>query len=100
MWFSYPREENWVPVPIAKVKELQQLNRDGVIPPDLGEVVEEEATPARILDYENVVGQDSLTRLDERSRNKNRNKNRNKSKKPNGGGRSFRRPTSEAASTI
>ncbi|GGH10156.1 hypothetical protein GCM10007352_15850 [Mucilaginibacter phyllosphaerae] len=76
MWFSYPREESWVPMPIAKVKEIQQLNREGIIPADLGEVVEMETKPVKVLDYENVVGQDSLTRLDER-RNQNNNRNKN-----------------------
>jgi cell fate regulator YaaT (PSP1 superfamily) len=88
MWFSYPREESWVPLPINKVKEIQQLNKDGVIPADLGEQVEVENLPAKALDYENVVGQDSLTRLDERSRNNNKkksnNKTRNKNQKPGG----------------
>jgi cell fate regulator YaaT (PSP1 superfamily) len=85
MWFSYPREEAWVPMPIAKVKEIQQLNREGVIPADLGEVVEIETKPVKILDYENVVGQDSLTRLDER-RNQKNNKNKNKNRNRNQGG--------------
>ena len=84
MWFSYPREESWIPLPISKVKEIQQMNKDGVIPPDLGEVVELETKPVKVLDYENVVGQDSLTRLDERrNTNKKKNKNRNKSNTPN-----------------
>ena len=80
MWFAYPREEAWIPLPISKVKEIQQQNRDGVIPADLGEMVELETKPAKALDYENVVGQDSLTRLDERRNNNNKNKNKNKSR--------------------
>jgi cell fate regulator YaaT (PSP1 superfamily) len=86
MWFSYPREESWVPLPISKVKEIQQQNKEGIIPADLGELVEVETQPAKALDYENVVGQDSLTRLDERNRNKKKpnNKNRNKGSKPDG----------------
>jgi cell fate regulator YaaT (PSP1 superfamily) len=88
MWFSYPREEAWVPMPIAKVKEIQQQNREGIIPADLGEVVEIETKPVKVLDYENVVGQDSLTRLDDRrnsnnNRNKN-NKNRNRTQQQGG----------------
>jgi len=82
MWFAYPREEAWIPLPISKVKEIQQQNREGVIPADLGELVELETKPAKALDYENVVGQDSLTRLDER-RNNNNNKNKNKNKNRN-----------------
>jgi cell fate regulator YaaT (PSP1 superfamily) len=80
MWFSYPREEAWVPMPIAKVKEIQQLNREGIIPADLGEMEIEEKEVVKALDYENVVGQDSLTRLDDRSRNRNQKKNNNKNR--------------------
>jgi cell fate regulator YaaT (PSP1 superfamily) len=83
MWFSYPREENWVPITITRVKEIQKMNKEGIIPADLGEPVEIQTPVAKVLDYENVVGQDSLTRLDERSRNRNNNNNRNK--KPNRG---------------
>ncbi|MBD1385355.1 hypothetical protein IDJ75_08710 [Mucilaginibacter rigui] len=86
MWFSYPREEAWVPMPIAKVKEIQQQNREGIIPADLGEVVEIETKPVKVLDYENVVGQDSLTRLDDRRNQNNKNKNKNKSRNRNQGG--------------
>lgn len=81
MWFSYPREDAWVPMPIAKVKEIQQMNRDGIIPPDLGEIMEIETKPVKVLDYENVVGQDSLTRLDERRNQNNQNRNKNKNNK-------------------
>jgi cell fate regulator YaaT (PSP1 superfamily) len=82
MWFSYPKDDNWVPVEIDKVKEIQKLNREGVIPADLGEFANIEELE-KLPDYENVVGQDSLTRLDDRSRNQNRNKNKNK-KRPAG----------------
>jgi cell fate regulator YaaT (PSP1 superfamily) len=88
MWFSYPREEAWVPMPIAKVKEIQQQNRDGIIPADLGEIIEIETKPVKVLDYENVVGQDSLTRLDDRRNNNNRNKNnKNRNRTQQGGNR-------------
>jgi cell fate regulator YaaT (PSP1 superfamily) len=83
MWFAYPREESWIPLTINKVKEIQAMNKEGVIPPDLGELAElESKIAAKVLDYENVVGQDSLTRLDER-RNNNKKKNKNKNKNPN-----------------
>jgi len=78
MWFSYPMDDNWIPIEISKVKEIQQQNKEGILPPDLGETKEPETKPAKVLDYENVVGQDSLTRLDERNRNKKKNKNKNK----------------------
>ncbi|QKJ28246.1 hypothetical protein HQ865_00210 [Mucilaginibacter mali] len=76
MWFSLPGEEAWLPIKASRVKEIQKMNREGIIPPDLGEPVEIVTPVAKALDYENVVGQDSLTRLDERSRNRNKNKNK------------------------
>jgi cell fate regulator YaaT (PSP1 superfamily) len=80
MWFSLPGEEAWLPIKASRAKEVQKLNREGITPPDLGEPVEITAPVAKAFDYENVVGQDSLTRLDERSRNRN-----NRNKKPNRG---------------
>lgn len=73
MWFSYPGEENWIPLTTDRVKEIHQLNRQGVKPEEIGAVVVEkvEEKPA-IYDYENVVGQDSLTRLDDRKSKKRR----------------------------
>lgn len=86
MWFSYPNEESWIPLEIDRVREIQQMNKDGLKPEDLkDEAVEiEPAAISKILDYENVVGQDSITRLDERSGKKKRkrgNKNKNKQEK-------------------
>jgi len=79
MWFSYPMDDTWIPLEINRVKEIQEMNKQGIFPEDLGEFKEAETQPAKALDYENVVGQDSLTRLDERNR---KNKNKNKNKKP------------------
>ncbi|RCH54727.1 hypothetical protein DJ568_09560 [Mucilaginibacter hurinus] len=101
MWFSYPGEENWVPVKISRVKEIQRFNSEGVFPAELVEVAEEVTQPARALDYENVVGQDSLTRLDERNRNKKKNKSRNKNSRggqQNAGGDNRQQPNNKQPS--
>ncbi|WP_053058396.1 regulatory iron-sulfur-containing complex subunit RicT [Pedobacter sp. BMA] len=79
MWFSYQGDENWIPVKAARVKEIMALNKAGKKAPNLKEEAVQVAAPVVVeksFDYENVVGQDSLTRLDERSRGKN-NQNRN-----------------------
>jgi len=87
MWFSYPNDENWIPVSSVRVKEIMALNKQGKKVPNLKEQAIQVAAPVVVeksFDYENVVGQDSLTRLDERSRNKNKNNqknNRNQNKK-------------------
>lgn len=86
MWFSYSDETNWTPLHIDRVKEIHQMNQDGITPTDLSEFALEleEKHVVEVLDYKNVVGQDSLTRMDDKfkkkskSKNKNRNKNKNK----------------------
>ncbi|MDB5121382.1 MAG: hypothetical protein JWN56_2600 [Sphingobacteriales bacterium] len=85
MWFSYPMEESWIPLEIKRVKEIQILNKEGVKPDDLNDEAVELEKPviAKVLDYENVVGQDSLTRLDEKT-NKRKKPNRNNRNKPQG----------------
>ncbi|WP_196935777.1 PSP1 domain-containing protein [Sphingobacterium hungaricum] len=81
MWFSYPKAENWIPLTVEKVREFSEMNKAGKKPDELiGIVVQEEVHKAVVFDYENVVGQDSLTRLDERNRKKKR-KNKPKAKK-------------------
>jgi cell fate regulator YaaT (PSP1 superfamily) len=87
MWFSYPKDDNWVPVEIDRVKEIQKQNKEGIVPADLGEFANVEEL-IKQPDYENVVGQDSLTRLDDRNQNRNKNnnnRNRNKKKLPQDG---------------
>lgn len=91
MWFSYRFDENWVPLHVSRVKEIIAMNKRGEFPEDLTEIVINLSLPTvKVLDYENVVGQDSLTRLDEKNKrrkksgsrnNRNRN-NRNNSNKP------------------
>lgn len=80
MWYSYQGVENWIPVEIDKVTEYAQINKDGKKIQDLATIY----TPPEVIkpisyDYENVVGQDSLTRLDEKSKRKKRRKPKPKS---------------------
>ncbi|MEN5234504.1 regulatory iron-sulfur-containing complex subunit RicT [Sphingobacterium faecium] len=82
MWFSYPGAESWIAIPVDQVKELIEKNKQGIKVDELVTTIEVEIKEEKIInyDYENVVGQDSLTRLDE----KNKRKRNSKSKaKPN-----------------
>ncbi|MNK19604.1 hypothetical protein D3C87_378260 [compost metagenome] len=79
MWFSYANQEDWIPLKVDRVKEIMAMNKRGEKPSNLKDEAVELKTTAvveKVHDYENVVGQDSLTRLDEKNRNKN-NRNRN-----------------------
>lgn len=80
MWFSYPNMEDWIPLKVDRVKEIMAMNKKGLKPSNLKEEAIEIASNKpveKVLDYENVVGQDSLTRLDERPKNKNQNQRSN-----------------------
>lgn len=80
MWFSYPGAESWIALPVDQVKELIEKNKQGIKVDELITTVETEIKEEKIVnyDYENVVGQDSLTRLDEKNKRKRNNKARSK----------------------
>lgn len=84
MWFSYPGAESWIPLSIAKVKELSEMNKGGIKPETLDYTPQpKEIKKPVVFDYENVVGQDSLTRLDDK--NKRRKKKKSKPKQASSG---------------
>lgn len=86
MWFSYANQEDWIPLKVDRVKEIMAMNKRGEKPSNLKDEAIELKTSApveKVHDYENVVGQDSLTRLDEKNRRNNRN-NRNRNDKNKG----------------
>ncbi|ETZ19265.1 hypothetical protein N824_11025 [Pedobacter sp. V48] len=95
MWFSYPNTEDWIPLKVDRVKEIMAMNKRGQKPINLKEEAVE-LTPVAVVekipDYENVVGQDSLTRLDDKPRNKGNKNNRNNPNKTNENRNSGNRP--------
>jgi hypothetical protein len=85
MWFSYPNDENWIALDIARVKEVQKLNKEGIKPEYLKiEVESDKEVSVKVFDYENVVGQDSLTRLDSKNNRNKKNNNRKNKNRPKG----------------
>jgi cell fate regulator YaaT (PSP1 superfamily) len=61
--------ENWVPLSVERVKEIIELNKRGQKPDDAG-VLEIEDTTEDDMHYKDVVGQDSLTRMDRKKKKK------------------------------
>ncbi|GGE11580.1 hypothetical protein CHU00_11155 [Sphingobacterium cellulitidis] len=94
MWFSYPHAESWIPLSVEQVKEFAELNSQGKKPQELIVPEKEEVINVAIPDYENVVGQDSLTRLDERNKKKKKRKPKKSPGKPENG----QKPTPEQGS--
>lgn len=77
IWYTFADEpDKFIPVPVSRVKEILALNKNGEKPEVLVEAAANEPRKKE-PDFENVVGQDSLTRFD-------RSKGSNKKKKKKG----------------
>jgi cell fate regulator YaaT (PSP1 superfamily) len=85
VWYSYKSDPSrFIELNLDKVQEIVSLNKKEDFPESLEMYVQTYIEVAK-PDYENVVGQDSITRFDKKSSSKKSNKkrsNRNSSKKP------------------
>jgi cell fate regulator YaaT (PSP1 superfamily) len=78
IWWSYTSEPDvFHALTIERTKEIMRMNAEGQKPADLLEAKLYKELEVKKPDYENVVGQDSLTRFDTRKKPNNRNKNNN-----------------------
>jgi len=88
LWFSYKEDPaNWHVLSAEQVNEILEKNKKKEKVASLEEYAIENLVEIeeRVV-FENVVGQDSLTRFDKPKRSKNsRNRNRNKKRKTNSG---------------
>lgn len=86
IWWSYTSEPDvFHALTIERTKEVMKMNAEGIKPADLLEAKLYKEIQVKQPDYENVVGQDSLTRFDNRKKqqnNRNRNNNQNKKQQP------------------
>ena len=84
IWYVYKDENTkWFKLALDQVNEIIELNNDNKKASSL-EFYESEIIEEATVDYENVLGQDSLTRFDVpkiRRKSKKRNKNQNSSNK-------------------
>jgi hypothetical protein len=86
MWYAYRDNMGmFIPMPVERVKEVYAMNKEGIKPEDL--VIQVAKLPGKKEpDFENVVGQDSLTRFDrtkKKSNNKRKGGNKNRPAGPN-----------------
>jgi cell fate regulator YaaT (PSP1 superfamily) len=84
MWFSYRNDPGvFIPMSLASVKSILEANAKGEIPDAL--IAEKKEIPKALSlepAYENLVGQDSLTRFDQRKKPKGRGKPQSQRNKP------------------
>ncbi len=84
VWYSFSNaaggsaegaaSDNWIPVPVERAQRIILMNKQGTTPADLLEGGLPPA-PVKEPDYEDVVGQDSLTRMDKKKRKNNKRRN-------------------------
>jgi cell fate regulator YaaT (PSP1 superfamily) len=70
---------NIVTIPVERVKAIISMNRRGEKPETLEEVKQKDKKPQ--VDFQNVVGQDSLTRFDKQNKGNGNGKNKHHHKK-------------------
>ena len=84
MWFSYANAPaHWHVLKSDQVKEIVALNKQNKKIAQLEDYVEEVSTTNIEKKFENVVGQDSLTRFDQPKKKSNNNKRKKKPFKKN-----------------
>ena len=81
MWYSFDKNYavNLTPLPVERVKELIELNKSGK---KIEALLTKKVASFESPDFDNIVGQDSLTRFD-KPKNKKSNKKRFNKKNPN-----------------
>lgn len=79
MWFSYANNPaHWHMIKADQAKQIVALNKQGKKIAQLEDYVEEVTAVSVEKKFENVVGQDSLTRFDQPKKKNNKNKKRRK----------------------
>ncbi len=82
LWYSLPDERNeWVAVNLADVKKIMAMNEKGEAPEDLKHF-DANKPNVDIPTYENVVGQDELTRFDNKGGRKQGGRNKRRKGRP------------------
>lgn len=88
MWYSFDKDSStsFTPLPVERVIQIHEMNKRGEKVPLLE--VPQNIADNKPLDYENVIGEDSLTRFDQKmkktgkgKKRKGKNKHSNKNKK-------------------
>ena len=79
LWYANPTPGNneWLAIKLEDVKTIMALNENGEKPESLDDFNVNNAQPEETT-YENVVGQDELTRFDNKGGTKNRRNNNNR----------------------
>ncbi len=85
LWYAYDASNvDWIALSLNTVKEIMSMNQQGKKPDSLEEMVEE--LPSTTPNYENVVGQDSVSRFDHKNKKRRKKRPQKRRKKGNRSG--------------
>lgn len=82
----------FIQIPVNRVKEIIALNRKGIIPP---KAVEDTGEVTADIKYTDGVGEESLSRFDEKKQKKRHSRHRNNNNRENGNNNSSRNEKTE-----
>ncbi|MBI4930593.1 MAG: hypothetical protein HY841_07515 [Bacteroidetes bacterium] len=83
MWYAYENERGvFIELSVDRVKEVIAMNKAGKKPDELRAAIQMIVPAIKEPDYQNVVGQDSISRFD-KNKNKGRDNNRNRGRNNN-----------------
>jgi cell fate regulator YaaT (PSP1 superfamily) len=83
IWYVLETDRSvFIPLPVERVKEIMALNKVGKKPDEIKAPAPVTIPKTKEPDYQNVVGQDSISRFD-KSKNTYRNNNRNRGRNNN-----------------
>ena len=76
MYYSFDKDGKgiFIKLPVRRIKEIIAMNRKGIIPPKANDVEEDETVDIK---YTDGVGEESLSRFDEKRQKKRHQRNRN-----------------------
>lgn len=80
MWFARDGDNNWVALNVERVNEIIEMNKTGQRPAALKEEEEESDLGIKALDSEDIISDNSLTRMEDKEREK-RDQNKKKKRK-------------------
>jgi len=78
IWYAHENDRSvFVPLPVDRVKEIVAMNKEGKKPEELRAAAQQIIPKIKEPDFQNVVGQDSISRFD-KNKNKDRDSGRNR----------------------
>jgi hypothetical protein len=86
IWFSTSPTSSWIPLDVKTVNEMIASNKEGKKVPSLTEKQDLSRTAAKALDAEDIISDNSLTRMEDQDKRKKKKKKKKKNKfapKPN-----------------